>query len=155
AFRAPGAALSPRLAGDRALARAATPGGAPRAQHGSRSRDARGHHAEARRAAARRSRRDDRRGLVRPAPGCASRPVRPPAKGGAMTHRGFTRREFLATTAGTIGALALSRPAHAKGAVTAAMYPGTWEEAFRAHVVPALKQAHDVDLEMTPLFAVD
>src|SRR5262249_36727659 len=66
-----------------------------------------------------------------------------------------TRRDFLAAAAVTLGALALSRPAHAKGAVTAAMYPGTWEEAFRAHVVPALKQAHDVDLEMTPLFAVD
>ena len=72
-----------------------------------------------------------------------------------MTQRRFTRREFLATTAGTMGVLAIGRPAHAKGSVTAAMYPGTWEEAFRAHVVPALKQAHDVDLEMTPLFAVD
>ncbi len=72
-----------------------------------------------------------------------------------MTHGRFTRREFLATAAVASGTLAIGRSAHAKGSVTAAMYPGTWEEAFRAHVVPALKKAHDVDLEMTPLFAVD
>ncbi len=72
-----------------------------------------------------------------------------------MSHRRSTRREFLAAAAVTLGSLALPRPALAKGSVTAAMYPGTWEEAFRAHVTPALKAAHDVDLEMTPLFAVD
>src|SRR5256884_5994076 len=72
-----------------------------------------------------------------------------------MTHARFTRRQFLAGAAATVGAVAGARPAQAKGSVTAAMYPGTWEEAFRAHVVPALKSAHDVDLEMTPLFAVD
>src|SRR5262245_10490716 len=72
-----------------------------------------------------------------------------------MSHRRFSRREFLVTTAFTCGLITLPRPARAKGSVTAAMYPGTWEEAFRAHVAPALKTAHDVDLEMTPLFAVD
>ena len=72
-----------------------------------------------------------------------------------MSHPQATRRQFLAGAATTLGALALGRPAHAKGSVTAAMYPGTWEEAYRAHVLPALKKAHDVDLEMTPLFAVD
>jgi len=66
-----------------------------------------------------------------------------------------TRRQFLAGAAATVGAVAGARPAQAKGSVTAAMYPGTWEEAFRAHVVPALKSAYDVELEMTPLFAVD
>jgi len=66
-----------------------------------------------------------------------------------------TRRQFLAGAAATVGAIAGARPAQAKGSVTAAMYPGTWEEAFRAHVVPALKSAYDVELEMTPLFAVD
>ncbi|TDG28799.1 extracellular solute-binding protein, partial [Paracraurococcus ruber] len=39
--------------------------------------------------------------------------------------------------------------------VTAAIYPGAWEEAFRDHVAPALKRAHNVDLEMQALFAVD
>ena len=72
-----------------------------------------------------------------------------------MSHPQATRRQFLAGATTTLGALALGRPAHAKGSVTAAMYPGTWEEAYRAHVLPALKKAHDVDLEMTPLFAVD
>ena len=72
-----------------------------------------------------------------------------------MTHGGVTRRQFLAGAAATVGAVAGARPAQAKGSVTAAMYPGTWEEAFRAHVVPALKSTYDVELEMTPLFAVD
>jgi putative spermidine/putrescine transport system substrate-binding protein len=72
-----------------------------------------------------------------------------------MTQPRFTRRQFLTGGAAICGALAIGRSAHAKGSVTAAMYPGTWEEAFRAHVAPALKKAHDVDLEMTPLFAVD
>lgn len=72
-----------------------------------------------------------------------------------MTQPRFTRRQFLTGSAAICGALAIGRSAHAKGSVTAAMYPGTWEEAFRAHVVPALKKTHDVDLEMTPLFAVD
>ena len=72
-----------------------------------------------------------------------------------MKNRGFTRREFLAATAALGGTSLVSRPAYAKGSVTAAMYPGTWEEAYRSHVAPALKKAHNVDLEMTPLFAVD
>lgn len=72
-----------------------------------------------------------------------------------MTQPHATRRHFLAGAATTLGVLALGRHAHAKGSVTAAMYPGTWEEAYRMHVAPALKKAHDVDLEMTPLFAVD
>ena len=72
-----------------------------------------------------------------------------------MTPIRLTRRQFLISAAATSGATMLGRPAHAKGSVTAAMYPGTWEDAFRAHVVPMLKKIHDVDLEMTPLFAVD
>ncbi|MFM9885157.1 MAG: extracellular solute-binding protein [Burkholderiales bacterium] len=72
-----------------------------------------------------------------------------------MKARGLTRREFLAVTAALGGTLLVPRPAFAKGSVTAAMYPGTWEEAYRSLVAPALKKAHDVDLEMTPLFAVD
>ena len=72
-----------------------------------------------------------------------------------MTPIRLTRRQFLISAAATSGATMLGRSAHAKGSVTAAMYPGTWEDAFRAHVVPMLKKTHDVDLEMTPLFAVD
>ena len=62
-------------------------------------------------------------------------------KGGLMSQARFTRRQVLAGAAATLGALAVGRSAHAKGSVTAAMYPGTWEEAYRAHVVPALKKA--------------
>ena len=72
-----------------------------------------------------------------------------------MTPIRLTRRQFLISAAATSGATMLGAPAYAKGSVTAAMYPGTWEDAFRAHVVPMLKKTHDVDLEMTPLFAVD
>jgi putative spermidine/putrescine transport system substrate-binding protein len=43
----------------------------------------------------------------------------------------------------------------AKGPVTAAIYPGTWDEAYRSIVAPALKKDHAVDLALEPLFAVD
>lgn len=72
-----------------------------------------------------------------------------------MNHRHVTRRQFLAGAVAAGGALAIVRPAHAKGSVTAAAYPGPWEEAYRTYVAPALKKAHDVDLQTTPLFAVD
>jgi putative spermidine/putrescine transport system substrate-binding protein len=65
------------------------------------------------------------------------------------------RREFLGGAAALACSGLHTGPALAKGSVTAAMYPGTWEDAYRGHVVPALKKAHDIDLEMTPLFAVD
>ena len=52
-------------------------------------------------------------------------------------------------------AAALPSPALAKGSVTAAIYPGTWDEAYRSIVAPALKKAKDVDLALEPLFAVD
>jgi len=58
--------------------------------------------------------------------------------------------------AGALGATSfLSRTALAKGSVTAATYPGAWEEAFRTLVAPVVKKSADVDLELTPLFAVD
>ena len=65
------------------------------------------------------------------------------------------RRRILAGMAAAGGAALLPRPALAKGSVTAAIYPGSWEEAFRGIVAPALKKSHDVELEMQPLFAVD
>src|SRR5688572_16188937 len=66
-----------------------------------------------------------------------------------------TRRDLLAGGAAAGAAFAIGRPALAKGSVTAAMYPGSWEEAFRSIVAPALKKTHNVELEMQPLFAVD
>lgn len=72
-----------------------------------------------------------------------------------MTRMKPNRRSVLAGgTALATGALLPSR-AIAKGSMTAAIYPGTWDEAYRAVVMPALKKAHDIDLALEPLFAVD
>src|SRR5262249_56101993 len=43
----------------------------------------------------------------------------------------------------------------AKGTLTATTYPGTWEDAYRAIVMPALKKKEDIDLELAPMFAMD
>jgi putative spermidine/putrescine transport system substrate-binding protein len=67
----------------------------------------------------------------------------------------FSRRSLLAGATALGGASLLPTLAHAKGSVTAAIYPGTWEEAYRSIVVPALKKDSDVELELQPLFAVD
>ncbi|MDP1965613.1 MAG: extracellular solute-binding protein [Reyranella sp.] len=67
----------------------------------------------------------------------------------------FSRRSLLAGATALGGTSLLPSLAHAKGIVTAATYPGSWEEAYRAVVAPALKKAYDVDLELQPLFAVD
>lgn len=64
------------------------------------------------------------------------------------------RKLLVGGTALAGGALVPSR-AWAKGAVTAAIYPGTWDEAYRSIVAPALKKDHGVDLALEPLFAVD
>ena len=67
----------------------------------------------------------------------------------------FTRRRVLAGATALGGGALLPGIAQAKGSVTAAIYPGTWEDAYRAIVTPALKKTYDVDLELQPLFAVD
>lgn len=69
-----------------------------------------------------------------------------------MTHP--TRRALLG--AGLAAAfLPWTGPARAAGNLTAAVYPGGWDEALRAVLVPALKQRHGVDVAFEPLFAVD
>ena len=71
-----------------------------------------------------------------------------------MTHNPI-RRQLLAGAA-AMGSLAmLPRIAHAKGTVTGAIYPGSWEEAYRGIVAPALKSTQGVELELQPLYAVD
>jgi putative spermidine/putrescine transport system substrate-binding protein len=65
------------------------------------------------------------------------------------------RRSLLIGGAAAAGSTMLPTAAFAKGAVTAAIYPGTWDEAYRSLVAPALKTAHGVDLALEPLFAVD
>lgn len=70
-----------------------------------------------------------------------------------MTIFAPTRRAAL------LGAAALAMPsiarAQRRGSVAAAIYPGSWEEAFRELVAPPLLRTHNVELEMQPLFAVD
>lgn len=76
-----------------------------------------------------------------------------------MTSFALNRRRFLAAT-GSAAAAAATTPlwstsALASGSVIAAIYPGTWEEAFRQIVAPALKEQSDVDVEFDPSYAVD
>jgi putative spermidine/putrescine transport system substrate-binding protein len=67
----------------------------------------------------------------------------------------FKRRTLLTGAAALGGTSLLPVVAHAKGSVVAATYPGTWEDAYRAIVAPALKKKEDIDLELQALFAVD
>ena len=67
----------------------------------------------------------------------------------------FTRRTLLSGAAALGGASLMPQLAHAKGSLTSGMYPGPWEDGYRAVVIPALKKKHDIDLEFQALFAVD
>ncbi|MFC7612157.1 ATP-binding cassette domain-containing protein [Teichococcus aestuarii] len=91
-------------------------------------------------------------GARRPA---AHRPTRPlPRRRRRMT--ALSRRTLMGAALGTLGAAGLPfRAAQAAGSMTAAVYPGGWDEALRAVLAPALKQAHGVDVAFEPLFAVD
>ena len=68
----------------------------------------------------------------------------------------ISRREFAAGLGGAAVAGALPF-AHAQAArtVTSAVYPTSWDDAFRTHVAPVLKQKHNINLALDPLFAVD
>jgi len=67
----------------------------------------------------------------------------------------FNRRKLLAGATALSGASLLPHAAFAKGGLVATTYPGTWEEAYRAVVMPLLKKKDDIDLELAPLFAMD
>jgi putative spermidine/putrescine transport system substrate-binding protein len=73
----------------------------------------------------------------------------------------MTKSDLISRRSALIGLGALSATpllpgvAHASGSVTAAIYPGTWDEAYRAIVAPLLKASHGVDIAFDPLFAVD
>lgn len=45
--------------------------------------------------------------------------------------------------------------ARAQTAMTAAVYPGGWDEALRAVLAPRLREAHNINVAFEPLFAVD
>lgn len=72
-----------------------------------------------------------------------------------MTHP--TRRALLGAglAAAALPWTGPGAPAWAAGSLTAAVYPGGWDEALRAVLAPALKQRHQVDASFEPLFAVD
>ena len=72
-----------------------------------------------------------------------------------MTRQPFSRRHLLAGASALGGASLLPRIAFAKGGLVATTYPGSWEDAYRAVVTPALKKKDDIDLELAPLFAMD
>jgi len=70
-----------------------------------------------------------------------------------MTH--MNRRDLLTGAAALGLAGLLPFRAHAAGNLTAAIYPGTWEDAYRGVLAPALKKSADIDVAFDPLFAVD
>ena len=72
-----------------------------------------------------------------------------------MTPTRPDRRHVLAGAAAALGSAMAPSTAYAKGSVTSAIYPGTWDEAFRSIVIPALKKEHGIDLALEPLFAID
>ncbi|MEA2849933.1 MAG: putative spermidine/putrescine transport system substrate-binding protein [Rhodospirillaceae bacterium] len=72
-----------------------------------------------------------------------------------MMRQPFSRRSLLAGASALGGASLLPGAAFAKGSIVATTYPGTWEDAYRAVVMPLLKKKDDIDLELAPLFAMD
>jgi putative spermidine/putrescine transport system substrate-binding protein len=67
----------------------------------------------------------------------------------------FNRRQMLAGATALGGASLLPAIAHAKGSLVATIYPGSWEDAYRAIVAPMFKKKDDVTLDLAPLFAMD
>lgn len=67
----------------------------------------------------------------------------------------MNRRALLGVGLGTAALPFAPGIARAAGSMTAAAYPGGWDEALRGVLAPALKAAHGVDVAFEPLFAVD
>ena len=72
-----------------------------------------------------------------------------------MPSRDIPRRALLAGGSVLVGTSLLPRHVSAAGRVVAPVYPGPWEEAYRAIVVPAMKKHADADTVLTPLLALD
>jgi putative spermidine/putrescine transport system substrate-binding protein len=72
-----------------------------------------------------------------------------------MSRTEISRRALLAGGAVLATTTLLPRHAAAAGRVVAPIYPGPWEEAYRAVVAPAVKKSADVDTVLTPLLALD
>jgi putative spermidine/putrescine transport system substrate-binding protein len=65
----------------------------------------------------------------------------------------FRRRHLMG--AALAGAALPWNAARAQAAMTAAVYPGGWDEALRAVLAPRLRSAHNINVAFEPLFAVD
>src|SRR5690349_4815005 len=72
-----------------------------------------------------------------------------------MSTPALTRRTLLAGGAVLATTTLLPRPARGAGRIVSPVYPGPWEEAYRAVVLPAVKKTQDVDTVLTPLLALD
>ncbi len=72
-----------------------------------------------------------------------------------MAHFEISRRALLAGGAVLATTTMLPRAGHAAGRVVSPAYPGPWEEAYRAVVLPAVKKSADVDTVLTPLLSLD
>lgn len=72
-----------------------------------------------------------------------------------MMRQPVSRRSLLAGASALGGASLLPGVAFAKGSIVGTTYPGTWEDAYRTVVAPALKKKDDIDLELAPLLAMD
>ena len=73
-----------------------------------------------------------------------------------MSNPEISRRALLAGSAVVVGTSLLPRAVGAQGGrVVAPVYPGPWEEAYRAIVVPAVKKNTGVDTVLTPLLSLD
>jgi putative spermidine/putrescine transport system substrate-binding protein len=72
-----------------------------------------------------------------------------------MSTSALTRRTLLAGGAVLATTTMLLRPARAAGRIVSPVYPGPWEEAYRAVVLPAVKKTQDIDTVLTPLLALD
>lgn len=67
----------------------------------------------------------------------------------------LTRRAALQGFAALGAAAILPQTAHASSPLSAAIYPGTWDEAYRGIVAPQLKAKYGIDVAFDPLWAVD
>jgi putative spermidine/putrescine transport system substrate-binding protein len=66
-----------------------------------------------------------------------------------------TRREFLSIGAAGAAALALPGLSRAAGKIVATTYPGSFEEAYRAVLLPAFQKATGASATLAPLLGVD
>ena len=65
------------------------------------------------------------------------------------------RRNLMGLGLALMGSNLIGQQAYASGSVTAAIYPGTWDDTYRNVIGPALKSAHGIEVAFEPLFAVD